>query len=604
MKSAVAPTVLVLALLAVLLAGGPTLAFHGFGGGRGGGGGGGSHEEFHEVGGRGSSAEFHEADCGDYGRGHREDEGREESFGRTPSFSAGGSHEGSGSGISYGSRRPAARMREGEIKEDERSGSDHAERGGTIDYGAEGAGARVAVVHAARRGVSGIVGTTSRGRSHATAGRADGEVAPGGKAVAGRSNVGVATGSRGTAVEGSRGFAPSGSGETSAGRASGASWLRPHGFNAYESYHKKWVHGYWGGHDSAAWGWRDSYWGRGQDYRGWGAGLGLGLGYGLPCWGYGSWLYDLGYTAYDDPYYDDYHCEAEDAGVVITSPYDYSQPIDTTSDVDDESETDQAEVTFDLGRASFKHGNYSDALKQADSALAELPGDTTLHEFRALCLFALKRYDEAAAAVHAVLAVDPGWDWTTLISLYPDINTYTVQLRTLEEYCQSRTGLASARFVLAYHYLTLGYTDSAVTILKQVVALKPGDALSAKLLRQLDASQAADAPAAPAPAATTPPQGAVITGTWTAQPAADTAVALAIQRDGEFTWKVTRKGQTQQLAGKSSFGGGLLALAQDEGAALVGRVDWKDANHMNFRIVGDGRVDPGLAFSKGPVESD
>src|SRR5271165_6781236 len=81
MKSAVAPTVLVLALLAVLLAGGPISAFHGFGGGRGGGG---SHEEFHEVGGRGSSAEFHEADCGDYGRGHREDEGREESFGRTP----------------------------------------------------------------------------------------------------------------------------------------------------------------------------------------------------------------------------------------------------------------------------------------------------------------------------------------------------------------------------------------------------------------------------------------------------------------------------------------------------------------------------------------
>ena len=49
---------------------------------------------------------------------------------------------------------------------------------------------------------------------------------------------------------------------------------------------------------------------------------------------------------------------------------------------------------------------------------------------------------------------------------------------------------------------------------------------------------------------------------------------------------------------KSTFGGGLLTLAQDKGPALVGRVDWKDANHMNFRVVGDGPEDPGLSFSK------
>ncbi len=104
MKSAVAWTLLVLASLAALLAGGPISAFHGFGGGRAGGGG--SHEEFHEVGGRGSIEEFHEADGGEDGRGHQEDEGREESSGRTPTFSAVRSHDGSGSGISYGTRRP------------------------------------------------------------------------------------------------------------------------------------------------------------------------------------------------------------------------------------------------------------------------------------------------------------------------------------------------------------------------------------------------------------------------------------------------------------------------------------------------------------------
>ena len=37
----------------------------------------------------------------------------------------------------------------------------------------------------------------------------------------------------------------------------------------------------------------------------------------------------------------------------------------------------------------FQQGNYADALKQTDPALTKLPSDTTLHEFRGLCLFAL-----------------------------------------------------------------------------------------------------------------------------------------------------------------------------------------------------------------------
>ena len=284
----------------------------------------------------------------------------------------------------------------------------------------------------------------------------------------------------------------------------------------------------------------------------------------------------------------------------MASPYNYSQPIDTVSAAVDESVTNPAEALFDAGRASFKHGNYTDALQQVNTALAKLPNDTTLHEFRALCLFALKRYDEAAAALYAVLSVGPGWDWTTLIGLYPDIDTYTAQLRTLEDYCRSHTDSASARFVLSYHYLTQGHTDAAVNILKQVVALKPGDALSAKLLRQLDPSpgRCRCRCISPHSAETTPPQGAAIAGTWTAQPAADIAIALTIQPDGDFTWQVTKKGQPRQLSGKSTFGGGLLTLTQDKGPALVGRVDWKDANHMNFRIVGDGPEDPGLSFSK------
>jgi tetratricopeptide (TPR) repeat protein len=322
------------------------------------------------------------------------------------------------------------------------------------------------------------------------------------------------------------------------------------------------------------------------------------LGWGLSSWGFGSALYGMGYMPYANPYY--YGGDAAVAGQpVMAGPYDYSQPIDTTSAPADESVANPALALFDAGRASFQQGNYADALRQTNDALAKLPNDTTLHEFRALCLFALGRYDEAAATLYAVLSVGPGWDWTTLIGLYPNVDVYTTQLRALEDYCTTHPESATGRFVLAYQYLTEGHTEAAVGILKQVVALKPSDTLSTKLLRQLDPSQDKPAPAtASAPADTAPPQGASIAGTWTARPSADTAIALTVQPGGEFTWKVTRKGQTQQFTGASTYGDGILTLAQDKGPALVGRVSWKDADHMTFRIVGDGPDDPGLNFSK------
>src|SRR5262249_30648096 len=142
---------------------------------------------------------------------------------------------------------------------------------------------------------------------------------------------------------------------------------------------------------------------------------------------------------------------------------------------------------------SFQRGDSNQALALTNDALTKLPNDTALHEFRALCLFALGRYDEAAATLYGVLAVGPGWDWSTMIGLYPDVGTYTAQLRALEDYRDANPRSAAARFVLAYHYLTEGYTDAAVSVLKQVVALMPSDTLSAKLLRQLD--QPKDQPA-------------------------------------------------------------------------------------------------------------
>ncbi len=307
---------------------------------------------------------------------------------------------------------------------------------------------------------------------------------------------------------------------------------------------------------------------------------------------------------YSNPYY--YGAGSVVAGQpMMSAPYDYSQPIDTTSAPASDAVASPAMSLFDAARASFQEGNPTDALQKTDTALATLPSDTTLHEFRALCLFALGRYDESAATLYSVLSVGPGWDWTTLISLYSNADVYTGQLRALESYCSANPQSASGRFVLAYHYLTQGFTQQTVDVLRQVVALKPGDTLSTKLLAQLDpspekvaAATASPSPAAATPADTTPPQGASIDGTWSARPSADTAITLTVQPGGPFTWQVTQKGKPQQFTGASSYGNGILTLAGDKGPPLVGRVSWADANHMTFRIVGDGPDDPGLSFTK------
>jgi tetratricopeptide (TPR) repeat protein len=514
--------------------------------------------------------------------------------------------------MSYGARGGFEGMRGGQIDYGSRSGSYTTQRGGTINYGAAGVGGRGPEGGAAGRGAYGISGTTAGGRSFADVGRAGGAVGPGGNAVGGRENIGAVSGPRGTAVGGSRaGFAAGPNGAVAGGSRAGAavgpggavagrsyygaSAMRPYGYNAYGAYHTGWVHGFWNGHNDAAWGWRGPYWGA------WGFSAGLGLGWGLASWGYGSSLYGLGYMPYANPYY--YGGAGVGVGSGYVAPYDYSQPIDTVSAPADDSVANPALALFDAGRASFQQGDYADALRKTDQALTTLPSDTTLHEFRALCLFALGRYDESAATLYAVLAVGPGWDWTTLISLYPGVDVYTGQLRALEGYCDSHSDSATGRFVLAYHYLTQGHTDAAVGVLKQVVALNPKDTLSAKLLRQLDAPRdqpdtATAAASTPAPTDTTPPQGASIAGTWRANPAPDTSIALTVQPDGPFTWQTTLKGKTQQIAGTSTYGGGMLTLAQDKGPALVGRVSWADPSHMTFRIVGEGPDDPGLSFAK------
>jgi tetratricopeptide (TPR) repeat protein len=399
--------------------------------------------------------------------------------------------------------------------------------------------------------------------------------------------------------------------------------------NRYLGYHQGWHHGYWNGHYPGGWGWRGrygypgyGYWGGyggglGYGGLGWGLGsglgmgLGMGMGYGLSSWLFGPMLYNWGYSNYSNPYYGG---GAYGGTTVVQQPiiYDYSQPINATTPPPEEGVTTQAMSTFDQARDAFKQGNYPQALDLTDQALRQVPNDPTLHEFRALVLFALGRFDEAAAALYAVLSVGPGWDWSTLISLYNNPETYTQQLRALEAFTNQNPNSAAARFVLAYHYLSEGHPEAAVDQLKTVVALQPKDQLSAQLLQQLQQSQnnpspgqvPADGAAAPTQAALPPSnpaptgQEGKLEGTWTAQPSQDTTITVTFPDQGHFNWSVAHKGQDQQFQGESSYVNGILTMSQDQNNAMVGDVIWKDPNHFQFKVLGGGPSDPGLTFAK------
>ncbi len=358
-------------------------------------------------------------------------------------------------------------------------------------------------------------------------------------------------------------------------------------------------------------------------------------------WGLGSYASTSLYSSYSNPYY---------ATVVATQPaqtnvvYDYSQPINAASTPPEASVAESTEQVFSAARDSFKAGDYQRALDLTDQVLKQTPDAAVVHEFRALCLFALKRYDEAAAVNYAVLTAGPGWNWSTLVGLYPDVDTYTNQLRALEAYVRSNPNSSSGEFLLAYHYLAQGNNDAAGARFQRVVELVPTDQLSAgfaKLYKKATelaaapASQAGPGPGAqasgegvpaggapaqpPAVVSTQPPQApapeqapgandqaqqpelpppppASLVGVWKAQASPDVSIALTLEADGNFAWEVDTKGKKEALNGVAGFKDNTLALLQQDGPPLVGKVTQDGTNKFVFAPDGAGNKAPGLKF--------
>ena len=317
--------------------------------------------------------------------------------------------------------------------------------------------------------------------------------------------------------------------------------------------------------------------------------------------------------------------------VVTTTPvYNYSQPIvvnnySTTSDDASANNTlstppapaqDAAYGRFDEALQFFKAGNFRQALVACDDAIAKNPNDSVMHEVRALTQFALGQYASAAAVLNSLLASSPGMDWTTMSSLYDDVDTYTEQLRRLEDYCQSNANDAPAQFVLAYHYMVAGYSEEAADVLKVVVKLQPKDIVAQRMLESLDpASEDAASensvakPATPPEPKTAPaddsnetqaadqPQTDLV-GSWKAVEGEGT-VTLEIGEDFTFQWKATTKGQTNvELKGDLVVQGAMMILNNPEQGNLTGRVTSGGANQFIFAPTGAPADYQGLKFER------
>lgn len=325
---------------------------------------------------------------------------------------------------------------------------------------------------------------------------------------------------------------------------------------------------------------------------------------GITAWGINRLGYGMGYEDYSNPY-----CEDGGGG----GGYDYSEPLVSYDESATAAATDPAAaeaaaaaaepgmVAFEEARTAFAAGDADKALTLLDTTLKTMPRDTVVHEFRSLVLFALKRYPESAAAIYAVLAAGPGWNWTTMIGLYGDPKTYTDQLRALETFAGDNPKSADARFLLGYHYMTAAHKDHAATQFKAAQKLLPDDKLLATLVQMTSPPDAAAAEKPPVQSAVIPEEKVLsvdkLVGTWKST-SKGAEFQLELADDGHFVWSFSRGKEKQKMKGAFAVDQNNLALQPDAGGTMLAIVDVKSPTEFHFQQVGGDKKDPGLDFKK------
>jgi tetratricopeptide (TPR) repeat protein len=345
--------------------------------------------------------------------------------------------------------------------------------------------------------------------------------------------------------------------------------------------------GWYGGYAPGYWGRWDYLW---DNYP-------VAAAVGLTWWGVNRLGYAFGCSDYSNPYYAE-SMPAVYSEPVITPTEPAQQPAGAATSALPPGVSPDAVAKFDQARAAFLEGKYEEALKLTDAAVAQMPRDAVLHEFRSLVLFALQRYPESAAAIHAVLDVGPGWDWKTLSTLYPSVDAYSNQLRALEDARQKNPKAAELPFLLGYHYLTCGHQDSALAMFRRAAELQPKDTVSAALVATLSPREAK--PSAPsAGAAPKPVPANEVAGNWTATGSGAAKYSMDLRKDGTFTWAFGRGSRKQEAKGVYTMEGNILAMEPDTGGIMLAELTAKGPDNLHFKMVGGEKDDAGLSFRRG-----
>lgn len=333
-----------------------------------------------------------------------------------------------------------------------------------------------------------------------------------------------------------------------------------------------------------------------------------------------------------------------EGGRPAASPDDPSGAVpDVTQGLGETQESDEALAWFDDALDAFHDGHYSEAQELVERALARMPNDPVLHEFRALVLFALGDFQSAAATLNSLLATTSGMDWTTLSSLYGNVDDYTRQLRRLEAFVRENPDDAAAPFVLAYHYLILGESEAAKRSLMAVVEREPRDVTARRMLEALQQAEQSEAsPDGNLPGATRPgdvvgtgqspasatgprdtgprdtgpsearlsetdsldeesyewPPELDLVGNWLAESEQGT-FELRVDEESQFRWKaVEREGREVVLAGHLLADVDTLALQSRTAGTMLARVRVLDADRFQFIPAGANEGDPAVLFER------
>jgi tetratricopeptide (TPR) repeat protein len=353
--------------------------------------------------------------------------------------------------------------------------------------------------------------------------------------------------------------------------------------------HDDWHHGCWNGNAGDWW------------HHMWDDHTAL-MAFGATMWGINRAAYGFGYWGYDNPYYTESYPISE--GYAI----DYSQPIavdEAAAALAATPTTPEAPAPgiadFNAARDAFYKKDYAAALASTNKALTAMPNDPIIHEFRALVLFAQGKYREAAAGLYSVLSVGPGWDWTTMISLYADQETYTAQLRKLEAYARENPKSAEAKFVLAYHYTTTNNKDAATAQLSALYKINPEDMLVKQLLLMSGGPEAIGAPSTPETPATTAAAPTIpaadVVGKWNAA-SKSSKFSLDLTKDGTFVWSYSQGTQSQSVKGVYALDGNVLAMEPETGGTMLAEITPPKSGSFDFQMLGAPPGDPGLRFAK------